>query len=368
MVVLKNVSDRWRLFWVLEAIGLSLWLAVVGIKATGNGALVDRNDCNSSADGDYPYPCRWGGHELLYGWYFIIYQLPITVTACTLLVTSIFSTPRSPLTRRPLVYPREPGRVVFVLLMPGWVLMGFVSSGFPSRYLNPFVFYFRYFDYALIGVAVAFGVPMLLLACYYRTELISQLSGGCGRGRTEVIRHTRKWVLWGWVLVFVSVFLFDLIRVVNALLHSGYGNDSDSSTVSAVFEGLHYILYLAQDALLISGMLKAGMRPVGGGTPRMRWMLLGWFFWEGCNAMFVILYLVFPHHRDFSESLWNIPLEILLELFFPLCWRLTVGVFLWGEEADTYGVAFWIAATMIRNNVIGCAYTWVLASADGTVT
>eukprot|EP00752_Nemacystus_decipiens_P002686 g2511.t1 len=54
MGVLKNVTGRWRLFWVLESIGLSMFLAVFSIKVTGNSALVDKDDGQSFGD-DY---CR----------------------------------------------------------------------------------------------------------------------------------------------------------------------------------------------------------------------------------------------------------------------------------------------------------------------
>lgn len=40
--VLKHVKGKWRLFWVLESIGLSFWLALLAVKVTGNATLVDR--------------------------------------------------------------------------------------------------------------------------------------------------------------------------------------------------------------------------------------------------------------------------------------------------------------------------------------
>lgn len=52
MAVLKNVSGKWRLFWVLEAVGLSFLLAVFSINVTGNGtAVVDRKYFGGSIDG-----------------------------------------------------------------------------------------------------------------------------------------------------------------------------------------------------------------------------------------------------------------------------------------------------------------------------
>lgn len=349
MVLLKTVSDRWRLFWVLEVIGLSFWLAVVGIALTGNAGSVVNKDRNND-----DYFCWLNGCEVLYSWYFVIDLFPIALTVCALLATSIFSTPRSPFLARRVVFG-------FFLLILFWVVMGIL-------------FYLLFIGIeAGLGLEAVFGVAALPLACCYRTELYTQLSEGNGRGRTEVVRHTRKWVLLIWVLLFMSVFIFDSIQVINSWHHADFEFSLASPTVSTVFEVLHSFLYLTEDMLLISGMLNAGMRPAGDRTPRKRWMLLGWFIGEGCNAMFFALFLALNHiFTDylgvFSGSQWNMPLVVILDLFFPLCWRLMVGVFLWGEEAGTYGVAFWIAATMIRNSVMSCAQIWTMASIDGTVT
>lgn len=48
MLVLKNIGEEWRFFWVLEAIGLSCGLALLVIKLTGNTETVNKG-----------YRCEW---------------------------------------------------------------------------------------------------------------------------------------------------------------------------------------------------------------------------------------------------------------------------------------------------------------------
>lgn len=72
MVVLKNVDRKTRLFWVLEAIGISLGVALLAI------ADVDRTSHAGSCSLRTPVMCR------IYGYYLTLDLHPIAVTVCSI--------------------------------------------------------------------------------------------------------------------------------------------------------------------------------------------------------------------------------------------------------------------------------------------
>lgn len=90
MMVLKNVRGEWRLFWVLEVIGLSFGLAVLVVKVTGSDGVIDNQDeesrCTKALEG---IGCE------IYEWSFILNSHPMAVTVCALLLTSVISRPSS---------------------------------------------------------------------------------------------------------------------------------------------------------------------------------------------------------------------------------------------------------------------------------
>lgn len=91
MVVLKVIPSTWRLFWVMELINLSAALALLGLRVTGSGSNVSENgrdDCtHENADG-----VEWGCY--IYGWYFILIDHPVSVTAISLLVNAFVASPK----------------------------------------------------------------------------------------------------------------------------------------------------------------------------------------------------------------------------------------------------------------------------------
>lgn len=123
MAVLKNVTGKWRLFWVLEVIGLSFLLAVLSIKVTGNATSVGRKERSDRSD-NY---CSWGNCSI-YAWYFIIHVHPIAVTVCAMLATLFVATFNLPsgisrdgrLRRAPV----SPGWVAFTYLVLLWLGVG----------------------------------------------------------------------------------------------------------------------------------------------------------------------------------------------------------------------------------------------------
>ncbi|CAN0210178.1 unnamed protein product, partial [Scytosiphon promiscuus] len=99
MAVLKNVGGGWRLFWVLQVIGLSFGLAVLVVELTGNGDTVNAgNRCDSAWDTE---GCS------IYSWWFLLELYPLVVTVLSLLSARACSRPESSFTLRVL---RPPSR------------------------------------------------------------------------------------------------------------------------------------------------------------------------------------------------------------------------------------------------------------------
>ncbi|CAM9409930.1 unnamed protein product [Ectocarpus sp. 8 AP-2014] len=116
--VLKSFSGKWRLYWVLEVIGMSFVLATFSVKATGNDGRVagresDRAACAAWTDGD---DCD------IFTWPYIFLELPLTVTVCMLLITSEVSEPISPILVRRF-HDRPWQWSMFSLLALCWVSM-----------------------------------------------------------------------------------------------------------------------------------------------------------------------------------------------------------------------------------------------------
>jgi len=94
MVVLKVIPSKWRLFWVLEAIGLSVTFAMLGLRTTGNG---------DEVAGDGHSGCNYSNYRgsktpeegcFIYGWHIILKYLPVSVTIVSLLLNAIVANPK----------------------------------------------------------------------------------------------------------------------------------------------------------------------------------------------------------------------------------------------------------------------------------
>lgn len=81
MVVLKRVQKEWRLFCVLECIGMSLVLALLAVKVTNNSPSVARDNKDHCV--------TWKEECTVYDWDFIVHTFVIATTVCALLLSKI---------------------------------------------------------------------------------------------------------------------------------------------------------------------------------------------------------------------------------------------------------------------------------------
>lgn len=342
MGVLRNVTGTWRLFWVLEVIGLSFLLALLSIKITGSAESVDKDDSYSSV-------CGWAGCSI-YTWWFILWLHPIAVTACALVATSAVSAPMSSLAGRWLQPVCRPGWVaVKCLLLCAWACMGWFLQYTLDLRTYPYV-------HSVLAVLV------VLLAFGCRKHLKAQFIDGRHRFHETVDPRPRKYLSWlGLAVGVVSVIA--TVGVIRSL--SAGTNEWLVYFFFDWFSFLPAIVDLNIDMWLILGILSTGVRPVADSLPvqQVTWMLLGWWATFTLNSM---LYWVFglATTADYSRMTLIISPPVY---FLGLAYRLALGTLLWGERAGTYGVAFWGAASLIRINVINCLVNWIFAWAVGVV-
>lgn len=98
MAVLKNVDSKWRLFWVLQAIGLSAGLALLALVWTHNTGATSTNrhgGCEGGVMQNDAIGYRWSCE--LYSVYFIFVFHPVGATACSFVFSRVVDCPNLPL-------------------------------------------------------------------------------------------------------------------------------------------------------------------------------------------------------------------------------------------------------------------------------
>ena len=324
MGLLQNVTGKWRLFWVLQGIGLSFMLALLALMATGNGSTVDGG--------------RGLDLDILYGFSFIFNSHPITVTVCALLATQGFSSPKSSLTARVLCPPTL-GRFVILFLLVIWAFSAmFYEIGWMLSYKYHHLIS-GYDPLTLEGVVV--GLPALFIAFCYRRELRSQLVDDIHRYRTVGDRRTRKYLLWSGICVVLLEY-----GVWFRVHYFGYpDNEQDpswSSYISTISEALDACWWFAAELWLVFGILAAGTQSDRDTSlpPRIRWMLLAWGLGDGGYGLSQLItkLFLFDFIRSWAANhFWASLVTALCGLVFHrVGWVLLVGTFLWGEKPGTY--------------------------------
>lgn len=353
MGVLKHVTRKWRLFWVLESIGLSFLLAVLAVKVTGNGTWVDKKE-DIHGDGGLVRGCDSSDCSV-YEWYFIVYFHPIAVTVCALLATNAVSNPRSSLPAR-VLFPTSSGWFVWLILVSVWFAEAF------DEFVEERVFYWY-----LNQIENWSGVPTILFVFCYRQQLQTQLVNGIQTYRSERDDRSVKYL----IRFGVPLHLFDLVGDLLQLFSFFPYDESPFRSIVLYFD---LILWIAIESWLIWGILAAGTHPAGGTSipsPPKKWMLFAWGFREGGYRLsYLARDFVVGSLRDLAGGkLWA---DAILYVVYkvvcsPLGWALLVGTFLMGEKPGTYGVAFWAATIFVGETVTSCALTWIHAWIDGTV-
>ena len=87
MVVLKKTKSDWRLFWVVQLVGMSVTLALAGIKYAGNPvATTEKSTETPESVGPSASAL---GEKAVFGWKFLLFHSPVAVTSLSMVVRAI---------------------------------------------------------------------------------------------------------------------------------------------------------------------------------------------------------------------------------------------------------------------------------------
>lgn len=358
MGVLRNVGAGWRLFWVLEVIGSSFWLAVLAVRLTGNRDTVQGGD---------PYRCEsdviLSVGCSIYDWFFVLHMYPLAVTAFSLLVTRVVSRPASPV--GPAGGLGAPSRGCN---RPWSPLAGVCWALY--RVTADIVFALQSHI-----VSTAVGVTALLaggvaLSCgrgYYGRRLRTAYGRGSQRFR-PVDRKRRRLLFW-------IGLLFCAVRAVSPRVLT---SDLSPAAASDVLNACYAVYDSFVDAWLLFGMGLADLESpsvlLGVDPSRplrsLLWpMLVGWSFFEGYTALrYWVVYGPMGVVVD-PERYWRLfPAFALAGDIVRLAWSLTVGTLLWGWTGEVRAVAFWLAANRLIRSLLWCMLVISLAARELVVT
>lgn len=373
MMVLKNVNGKWRLFCVLECIGLSFVVALVAVKMTDSGTSIAKHDGADEPGGARCGLVLWTAGCSIYEWRFIAHSIT-TVTACALLsmvVPDVFDD----------VWTRAQERTALSLgsFVAGfsWVALGVVIRS------GVFGLHTVYLGWVAAVLAVV-GLVVLAFFFYVKPDIGNPVNPLDNPNPTsnnndnpqdvrDVLRRVaaflglkqsdtdnpQKWlyVLRG-VALYIVAGLVGLVVIWFKVLVVAWGVPND--TLGVLNEGLRAALDLALGSWLVWRMFRSGVqsnfssKPAHGrdsaishwGVGDLTSMILGWFVSEWFYA--TCFWFLSPF-TEMTQAGYD-------SLF--LVWTLTVGGSLGNGGTKSKVVPFCMAATLIRGTVIGCADIW----------
>ena len=87
MVVLKKTKSDWRLFWVVQLVGMSVTLALAGIKCAGNPVAATEKSTETPESGGLSVSAL--EEKAVFGWKFLLFHSPVAVTSLSMVVRAI---------------------------------------------------------------------------------------------------------------------------------------------------------------------------------------------------------------------------------------------------------------------------------------
>lgn len=360
MPALKNVGGEWRLFWVLETMGLSLGLALLIIKQTGNDDAVSKGA-----------PCEsvWETEGcLIYDWWFIMFIHPSVVTTLALVVVRAVSR-------------RDISVVVRVLCPPSldWCWFSFV--------VIMWAIYQAWYRWETSQIpffmSASLGAIMLLvggIACWVGCDYCRQLKLACARGSPglcPVHRQYRRWLFWSRVGLILIELLLNL-TLVTIRVQKDISGEFENRYIDKVYEPLHNCLrfaqavhFLATYIWLIFGMEMTNIRspsfltvdPARALPPAVISLLIGWCSCEGLSAL--QFFAAENWLNSANAYTYGFAVSSFVYGVTDIMWNIMLGTLLWGWTAEVWDIAYWHTATILVYLLMSCVGTWLHAANDG---
>lgn len=384
MNVLKSVTHEWRLFWVLQAIGVSFGLALFAVFITGNDVTVSADSSNCDSELFWSIGCN------VYNRSFIISYNTTAVTVCSLLVSSAVASPGKfmPTCLCNNSCTNRKQWLLFATLLVPWALSVVCSA---SDHLL-----------SILGVLSFCVVVFVSVNCFQFERWQNILLGlACGTWLDmRPLRLPRSRPLFvglkvaGWLMAVGLVFVFaDGVLIVNLEAIVAYVSDRHLFTFVIVLDTLFACYHLVVNMWIVLGMTQKNTRssadssplehisragniisplvrsnriaPSADGTPAashdvvppIQPLLLGW----GIETTFHLC-------MHFILAQDSIPFH-LFQFSVHVVWAVALGVWIRiGRGGDVNGVAFWVCATYLRMIVGRWVAQWVSAFVFGVVT
>lgn len=368
MGVLSNVGAEWRLFWVLEVIGLSFGLAVLVVKLTGSDEEVAGNEgdrCGSSG--------LWATQGCsIYSWVFILNLHPLAVTLLSLLVTRAVSRPELSLVVRVLRPPSRRWLFFSVSMLCGVLYQSWARW---TPFTQP------YYSVATVlgGITLLSAGAALVLGCGHCRKLKMAYTMGAQRFR-PVDRRRRRWLFWSGFAIFFVRCIFDVVLVVvrkRQDVSDEFGRTYYYSVLVPSrywFDMLISVLWLALDAWLVCGMGMAELHSSdlvvvdpGRALPPLLWsMLIGGCF---CEGLVGLKYWIFQGVGELGDRFpYTFPAIRFVEDMTWVLWVLMVGTLLWGWTLEVRAIGYWHAASLLFDSFAYCMLFWVHAARNQILT
>lgn len=380
MTVLKVIPSKWRLFWVLEVIGLSASLALLGLRTTGNGGDVSESDDTQ---------CTYDGNNkktaegcFVYSWYFILEYHLLSVTLASLVVNAVVASPDKFMTTNMF------GNYfwknwIFALFLALWVLEGWLS------YVYSLSGEMVALSVSIASVVYIIGLAWWLLFARYKRPVCCR-----GSDQSSVGHINRRWrssTRFGLVYFPVGLFVVGIVTDALAIQFVLLSSDDDDDLLNPsrdwfyVPEAFYHTLFemwlvwcMNRKCTDSPEMVSEGTSATMAGEPesmmiaegeehesvtefhdeggsRTRNLVLGTIL---TRALFSLEYLLWEQVVSYIQRTGNIWALMPLSATFTLAWTL-VGVC--EAASTTKGVMFWSVATYMLDLVIFTILVWIEA-------
>ena len=366
MCVLTAIPSDWRLFCVLEVVGLSAALALLGLRATGSVDAVlgeGHAGCRHGVDQAFTRGCG------IYSWYFIVAVHPLSVTVLSLLLNAIIASPKR-FFEKHVLESNSLENWVFLSVLVSWVL-------------KPILYNYGVYGSASVVISflflsfyTLFVIAWALFLCIRRCSGLSIASCTSVRFNSNSSTHI------GLSLVPASLFSMVIILETAATIKEHTASYVDpSDDILDIFLVTEAIFYALFGLWLLWGIFPGGnfVQDLAKETPvravrresdaesycrelgqRFKSTMNLLFGWVQANAWFAAFELVYGTILS-MENPW---------LFLPLhatYWLAWIGVGVCAASTNEKGVAFWTVATWLVFSVSDFVSSWTVAKLSGSV-
>ena len=363
MFVLRIIPSEWRLFCVLEVVGLSVALALLALRVTGNVAEVSGDGhagCMLEIDQGFANGCD------IYSWYFIFATHPLTVTNVSLLLNAIVASPKR-FFEKHVLESNSLQNWVFVFVLANWILEPIFNNF--QVYRSIFGIFSSY--YIFISCYVLLLIWRALCICLRRGSgllIATCRSVRCSSSNTLIRLYLVPACLSLMAIILAttaainfdpSEILPDSMFAIDAILNALYGVwliwgifPRGNSVQGEAHETPEPAIELGREPGPESYHRESGKKRSFILTTNL---IFGWVQAQAFFEAFNLIRLVFAENlkTDFA--------------FYVLLFLAQIGVGICAASSNEKGIAFWTVATWLLVDFDEFIFFWVFAKVSRSV-